>query len=158
MNLAITVSPEWAQTIRLLLAVVIPLAVGLLTKSSASSGLKASLNVVLSALVTAVTTILDDASAHLSTVISQFIVTSVSSVATYYGVWKPTGVAGTIAAKTPGFGIGSPPPVETQEKGLEDLQVEPEVMDAVAEAVEQADEDLDAKPKPRKRTAKKADG
>jgi hypothetical protein len=152
MTTAVVLSHEWAETVRLLLAVGIPIIVGLISKSSASSGLKSTLNVVLSALVTAVTTILDHANADVAHVIRDFIYTAGFSFATYYGVWKPTGIAGTIAAKTEKFGFGSPPDLTTSEKGLEDLQVEPKVMAAVADAVEAADEEP---PPPKKAPAKK---
>ena len=145
-------SHEWAETVRLLLAVCIPIIIGLITKSSASGGLKSTLNVVVSAFVTGVTTLLDNANATVAGTLRSFIFTAVASFAAYYGVWKPNGVAGTVAAKTAGFGVGSPPQMETAEKGLEDVIVEPEVMEAVAEA--QAETDRPAKP--RARVAKKA--
>lgn len=144
-------SHEWAESVRLLLAICIPIIVGLITKSSASSGLKSTLGVVISAFVAGATTILDDADADVAGVIRAFILTSVTAGATYYNVWKPTGIAGTVTAKTAGFGLGSPPApqLETQEKGLEDLVVEPEVMEAVADAA--------ADPaKPKAKVAKKA--
>lgn len=107
-----------AQTISLLCGLAIPLLVGLLTKVNAADGLKAVLNALLSALagVLAAFTQTGLAEPDLKTVVVSVLSTWVVSVATYYGVWKPTGVAGTVAAKTPRFGFGSPPDLETEDK------------------------------------------
>ena len=138
MIIAVTLSPEWAETVRLGLALLVPIAVGLLTKSNASPGLKSTINVVLAAFVTAVTTILDQADANVAVVTRAFILTAVSSFASYYGIWKPTGIAGSLAARTPDFGIGSPPAptLTTEDKGLEDVQVAPAVMEEITERVD----------------------
>lgn len=148
-----TLSHEWAEAVRLALACGIPILVGLLTKSSASAGLKATLNTVIAAFVTAATTIVDHADADVATVVRAFILTSVTAGAMYYNVWKPTGIAGTVAAKTAGFGLGSPPELETQEKGLEDVRVEPDVME---EVVADLATPTPAKRAPAKKAAKKA--
>lgn len=136
---AVVLSPEWADTIRFGLAVLIPLAVGLITKSTATSGLKSTLNIVLAAFVTGVTTILDDADASVANVTREFILTAVASFASYYGVWKPNGLAGLVAAKTPEFGIGSPPAPDltAEEKGLEDVHVAPAVMEEITARIDE---------------------
>lgn len=112
-----------AQTVSLLVGVVIPLLVGLLSKLNASSGLKAILNAFLSAIAGALTTVTIVTEATLRDFVIAILSTWVVSVATYYGIWKPTGVAGTVAVKTSGFGVGSPPVVETDDKGKEEATV-----------------------------------
>lgn len=112
-----------AQAVALLAGIIIPLVVGLLAKMNASSGLKAILNAFLSALAGALVTVTQVDSATLRDFITAILSTWVVSVATYYGVWKPTGVAGTVAVATSGFGVGSPPVVETSDKGKEDATV-----------------------------------
>lgn len=109
-----------AQTISLLVGLVIPLLVGLLSKINASSGLKAVMNAFFSALAGALATVTTVDSASLREFVIAILSTWVVSVATYYGIWKPTGVAGTVAVSTRGFGIGSPPTVQTDDVGAED--------------------------------------
>lgn len=111
-----------AQMVSMIVGLVIPLAVGLLSKIDASSGLKAVLNALLSAVAGALAAFSQDGffASDLQTVLSAILTTWVVSVATYYGVWKPTGVAGTVIDKTRNFGLSSPPMVETDDKGVED--------------------------------------
>jgi hypothetical protein len=112
-----------AQTISLLCGVVIPLLVGVLSKINASDGLKATINALLSALAGALATFsqtgLSDG-VEWKTLVVSILSVWVVSVATYYGVYKPTGVAGTLAAATPKFGFGPKPVLETEDKGAED--------------------------------------
>lgn len=112
-----------AQTISLLVGIVIPLLVGLLSKIHASSGLKAVINAALSAVAGAFSAFASTgfSATDWKTLVTSIVTTWVVSVATYYGVYKPTGVAGSVIAKTPNFGLGSPPVVETGEKGAEDV-------------------------------------
>lgn len=111
-----------AQTISLLVGIVIPLVVGLLSKIHASSGLKAVINAALSAIAGALAAYASTgfSATDWKTLVTSIVTTWVVSVATYYGVYKPTGVAGSVIAKTRNFGLGSPPVVETDEKGAED--------------------------------------
>jgi hypothetical protein len=110
-----------AQTVAFLSGIIIPLLVGLLSKVSASSGLKAILNAFLSALAGVLATVTQVDSANARDFVIAIISTWVVSVATYYGVWKPTGVAGTVVAKSAGFGLGPDPKAQTEDKGVEDL-------------------------------------
>lgn len=113
-----------SQTLAVLTGVLIPILVGIVTKLDASSGLKAVLNAFLSAVAGALSTVVANSG---QLVWREFVtgvaITWVVSVATYYGLYKPSGVAGTVAATTAGFGIGSPPTLETDEKGMEDVMV-----------------------------------
>lgn len=86
-----------AATIQLVLTVVMPIAVGLVTKRATSSGLKAWLLAGLT-LATSVITGLGDAVAHntafdLGQALLLAIPAFAISVATHYGLWKPTGVS-----------------------------------------------------------------
>ena len=108
-----------AQTISFLCGIVIPLIVGVLTKINASDGLKAVVNALLSALAGALATFTQTgltSDVDWKTLVISILSVWVVSVATYYGIWKPTGVAGTVNVKTGNFGIGSPPTMETDEK------------------------------------------
>lgn len=112
-----------AQTISLLCGVVIPLLVGVLSKVNASSGLKAVLNALLSALAGALATFTQTGLSNgvdWKTLIISILSVWIVSVATYYGVYKPTGVAGSVIAATSRFGLSSPPRVQTDDKGVED--------------------------------------
>lgn len=135
------------QTLSVLTGVLIPILVGIVTKMQASSGIKATINALLSAVAGALSTVI----ANSGNLVWREFVTGVSitwvvSVATYYGLYKPTGVAGTVAATTAGFGLGTPPApiMETEDKGMEDA-LEPE-SNLIQPAVS---------PMPRKRAAAK---
>jgi len=138
------------QTLNLISGTVIPLLVGFVTKKVASGGLKAVLNALLSAVAGAVSVGIA-ASGHIvvGEVITSMITTFIASTAIYYGMWKPTGVAGTVADVVPQFGLGSPPlpDMETEEKGEEDVETqEPPVL----EQEEPADAGDDPKPAPKR--------
>lgn len=108
-----------AQTISFLCGVLIPLVVGVLTKVNASAGLKAVVNALLSALAGALATFTQTgltSDVDWKTLVISVLSVWIVSVATYYGIWKPTGVAGTVNVKTGRFGVGSPPELETDEK------------------------------------------
>lgn len=82
------------QVVSLLIGTLIPIVVALVTKSTASPGTKAVVNLALSAVsafgaeyVNSVNFVWQQA---LLTTVTTFAV----SVATYYGLWKPTRVAG----------------------------------------------------------------
>lgn len=136
-------------------ALFLPLLVGVVTKKVSSSGLKATLLFVLSAVSGLVTTMIQaDGRVPLEQVIDAMVNTLVVAVAMYYGVWKPTGIAGTVTEKTARFGFGSPPAplLETADKGQED------VGEAVAEvaAVVETVTPKKRPPGPRQKVEKKA--
>ena len=103
---------DWVQILTFVVAILLPLLVGLVTKVVTSPGTKAILLALLAAaagllseLVTALTTgATYDLGAALVTWLGIFIV----AVATHFGLWKPTGVS--VAAQST-FG-GELPPVE----------------------------------------------
>ena len=96
---------DFAQTISILTGFVIPLLVGLLSKLNASSTLKAILNFGLSALASVLATVIPD-QFNWANFLVTFAMTWVSSIATYYGLWRPTGAAEVIQIKTANAGIG----------------------------------------------------
>lgn len=86
-----------AQVVQLILTVILPIAVGLVTTRTTSSAVKAWLLAGLS-LVTSVLTELAHAIAttavfDLGVALLAAIPTFAIAVATYYGLWKPTGIA-----------------------------------------------------------------
>lgn len=103
-----------AQTISLVVGIVIPLFVGLLSKAHASSGLKAIVNAGLSAIAGALSAFASTgfSSTDAKTLITAIVTTWVVSIATYYGVYKPTGVSSSVLAKTGNFGLGSSPALD----------------------------------------------
>lgn len=89
----------------LLSGVIIPLLVGFLTKLNASSGVKAILNFGLSA-ATAALALVNEADFEWRPFLVNWALTWVVSIATYYGLWKPTGTSGAVQESTADFGIG----------------------------------------------------
>lgn len=89
----------------LLTGVIVPLLVGLLTKLHASSGVKATLNLGLTALGAALVTF-NQIAWNWKAFAVNFGVGWAVAVATYYGFYKPAGVATKVAEATPEFGIG----------------------------------------------------
>lgn len=85
-----------------IVAFLLPLVVGLVTKSTLSTQIKTVLMLVLTGVATLISQA--DANAGLLTVemVTTWIGTMVVTIASYYGVWKPIG-AGNIA---PEVGIG----------------------------------------------------
>jgi len=96
-----------AVAVSILVGTVLPLAVGLLTKLRASSGVKAVLLALLTALAGLITTAtLADGSAVISWELALNAgLAWVTGVATHYGLWKATGVAYHLA---PSIGVGAP--------------------------------------------------
>lgn len=93
------------QVITVLSGLVIPLLVGVLAKLEASSTVKAVLNFGLSALAGALGELTGDAFVWADFVMA-FGLTWATSVATYYGLWKPTGTSEAVQVKTAGVGVG----------------------------------------------------
>jgi hypothetical protein len=94
------------MTSYIIVGVFVPLAVGLLTKLHAPAGVKVAVNLVLTAVVTLIVNayVVDTGVAVISDeMLSQWIITTVISIATYYGVYKPLAVPGKLA---PTIGLG----------------------------------------------------
>jgi hypothetical protein len=111
-----------SQTVALVVGVVIPLVVGALTKMRAPDGLKAVLNLGLSALTALLSTaVVDGGEFLLKEFLTLLAMTWGTSIVSYYGLHKPTGLAGSVATATSGFGVGPKPSMETDEKGNESI-------------------------------------
>lgn len=109
------------QTLDFVAGPVVALLVGLVSKSSASSGLKAVINLLFSAIAASLSVvILNDGNLVTQEFLTSVIMVWVTSIASYHGFWKPTNVAPALANATAGFGIGSPPEMEM------DVEPEPE--------------------------------
>lgn len=89
----------------LLGGVIVPLLVGLLTKLNASSGVKATLNLGLTALAAALATVNETDFAWRVFLVNWFVSWAVS-VASYYGFYKPTTIAAKVQGAAPEVGIG----------------------------------------------------
>jgi len=116
--------PNWLQlgdatnTVRIL-GFLIPVLTALVTKAVTSSGTKAVVTLVSSALLGATAYLVTkDGGYDWEGFVNSFMNAFLPAIAAYYGLWKPTGVAGTVAAATRGFGIGKPA-LETGDRGYE---------------------------------------
>lgn len=95
------------QALAFLTGAVIPILVGLLTKLNASARVKSFANAGLSAVSGALMTVIANSG---RLVWSEFVTsvgtTWVISIATYYGLYKPSGVSAAVQEKTADVGIG----------------------------------------------------
>lgn len=105
-----------AQLTQELLAVVIPLVVGIITTKASAGWFRSLALIVLTALATMITTAVQaDGIAVLGKAdIIEAINNVVVSIAIYYGVWKPTGISAKVndATATFGLNVGAAPPAE----------------------------------------------
>lgn len=89
-----------------LVGVAIPLLVGLLTKLDAPSGVKAAANALLSAFAGVATQVVEAGGTFIpGEAVASVVLTWVVSVATYYGLWKPTKTSEVVQVKTANFGV-----------------------------------------------------
>ena len=88
---------ELAAVVQLLLTVIMPIVVGLVTTKTTSSHLKswllAGLTLVTSLLVELSTALGEGGTFDLGVALLSAIPAFAISVSTYYGLWKPTGIA-----------------------------------------------------------------
>lgn len=96
-----------AATLAVLIGVVLPLLTGIVTKANASSSLKAVINAGLSAIAGFLVAVVPGSKIEWRDVVLGVGLTWAISVATYYGLWKPTGTARSVAMATSKFGLGS---------------------------------------------------
>ena len=86
---------EW---LNVAVSLLLPLLVGLLTKASWNRNLKAVLLLLIAAVSAGLTqVILDGSLDNWKLILQQTIINWLVAVATHYHVWKPTGVAATVA-------------------------------------------------------------
>lgn len=105
LGIEITLAP---QTVQIILGVLLPLLVGIVTKLNASKAVKSFVLLILSLIGgTLSQAIASDGSAFFSqeTLIS-VATTWVVAIASYYGLWKPSGTSESVNTKTANFGIG----------------------------------------------------
>jgi len=109
------------RSIAILLSALVPIAVQVLSKKTASSGLKALLNLIGVTLASVFAFVIDPGNTVVTwqTCVNVGIAALVTSLASY-NVLKAFGISGTIAEKTKGIGFGSPPTVQTDDVGAED--------------------------------------
>lgn len=91
--------------LQLLVATILPLFVGLVTTKVADPGVKAVGLAVLAALVAIASAALESGGVVASETIIEGFQNFVVAVATYYGVWKPTQVAGKVQDRTADIGL-----------------------------------------------------
>lgn len=96
-----------AQTIALLLGVLVSPVTGLLTKAHASPALKAFVNFALSSLAGVVVTVTFVNGTRWQDYVRDIGYAWVVSIATHYGFWKPTGVTAAVQSSTANVGLGS---------------------------------------------------
>lgn len=89
----------------LLTGVIVPLLVGLLTKLNASPAVKSFINLGLTALGAALVTS-NQIGFSWKPFAVNFAVAWAVGIGTYYGFYKPTGVANTVANVAPTVGVG----------------------------------------------------
>lgn len=96
-------------TLTFISGAVIPLLVGLVTKYNAHRGLKGLLNALLSAIGGGIAVAIGaNGTVTLGTWLLTMAQTFALSIATYYGVWKPTGVAQAVQSSTANLGLALP--------------------------------------------------
>jgi len=81
------------QVVSILIGTLIPILVALVTRSTAPPGVKAVVNLALSAVTGFGAEYVNDVNFVWQQALLTTVVTFVVSVATYYGLWKPTNVA-----------------------------------------------------------------
>lgn len=97
-----------AQAVAFVIGVLLPFVTAFLTKLSASSRLKAIVNLVLVGITGVVAVLTTNAGRTLT--VKEFILAIgtafVAAIASHYGLWKPTGATPAVQAATPNFGLG----------------------------------------------------
>jgi hypothetical protein len=102
-------------TLSFLIGTIIPIAVALVTKQTASRGIKAAVNALLSIAAGVLSVYVSEAQGEIVSIDVAAFVTAVgaawiTSIATHYGLLKPTGITGgegIVQSATPNLGIGS---------------------------------------------------
>ena len=95
-----------AQLITVVGGVLVPILVGVLAKLRASSALKSILNAALAAVTGALSAGQAEGGWSFKLFIISWGTTFAVSIASYYGLWKPTGVAPAVHERTANLGLG----------------------------------------------------
>jgi small basic protein len=97
MSILFEPNPSVAYWLTLVATLLLPILVGLVTKVSNSSALKAVLLLALSALTSLVSGLLAvDGTTDIGPLVTATVTTFVIAVAVHYGFWKPTAVTATV--------------------------------------------------------------
>jgi heme/copper-type cytochrome/quinol oxidase subunit 4 len=97
MNILYEPDPSVAYWLTLVVTLVLPILVGLVTKVSTNSSIKAVLLLALSAATVIISNLLAvDGVTDVGPMVTATIVTFVIAVATHFGLWKPTEVTATV--------------------------------------------------------------
>lgn len=109
------------RLLAMLASTLVPLLVNLITKLSAPDGLKAVLNIVLTAVVSVLSLWINPSDQPVTQwlIANTFLFSLVTSFTAYKAVWKPTGVSGSVAVATANVGLGPEPTLQTPDKGAE---------------------------------------
>lgn len=93
----------------MLASLIVPLVVSVITKKTASDAVRALTNIVATAVMAALALWANPSGVPVTwqLVVNTMLLSLVTSFASYKGIWKPTGVTGTLSEKTASFGIGS---------------------------------------------------
>jgi small basic protein len=92
----------WVQ---LIVAVVIPLVVGIITKEVTSPGIKAIVLAALAAVAGLATAYIDSNGVFSQQALQDAVTYFIVAVGSYYGLLKPTGVTAAVQQKTSNFGL-----------------------------------------------------
>lgn len=91
--------------LEILVSMVLPLIVGVVVKQVAHPAVKSITLAFLSAVTALATTGLGSNGEIGTATIAQAVLSFIIAVGAYYGLWKPTGVAGSVNTATENFGI-----------------------------------------------------
>lgn len=94
----------------ILAGTIVPVLAGIVSRTTASSGAVAIVNLVVSALMVVVNYVLTNPVFDVSTVVTLFATTFTAGIASYYGVWKPINAGGDRAPLNGTLGIVGPKP------------------------------------------------
>lgn len=97
---------EWLPYV----SVALPVVIGFFVKSSLSERAKAAVMLVATALVTLVNQVTESAGILTGESFQIWLFATITTIATYYGVWKPIGLGNVKPAV--GIGPSEPPPYE----------------------------------------------
>lgn len=91
--------------LQILVSMILPLVVGIVVKQVAQPAVR-SITLALLSAITAIATAGLSANGEIGTsTIAEAVVTFIIAVGTYYGLWKPTGIADGVNNSTKNFGI-----------------------------------------------------
>lgn len=96
------------QVLAMLGSALMPIVVSFLTKRAASDALKSVINIVATAAMAVLALWINPGDVEVTTklIINTFILSFVTSLTAYKGLWKPLGVTDRVESKTATFGLG----------------------------------------------------